>query len=83
MSVLELLLAAFAWCGVGAASPKPATELLDYGLFGTLHVSRPSGDVSRTVLFFSDRDGWNARQDRLASAHAGEGALVVGIYMPT
>jgi len=83
MSVLALLLAAFAWCGIGAASPKPATELLDYGLFGTLHVSRPPGDAARTVLFFSDRDGWNERQDRLASALAGEGAFVVGIDLPT
>ena len=66
-----------------AVTPKPSTELLDYGLFGTLHLSRPSGDASRTVLFFSDRDGWNERQDRLAGALAGEGAFVVGIDLPT
>jgi type IV secretory pathway VirJ component len=107
MSVLHLLLAAFAWVGASvfasvhaptanafrvddttpggesAAAPKAPTELLDYGLFGTLHLSRPAGDASRTVLFFSDRDGWNERQDRLAGALAGEGAFVVGIDLPT
>ncbi len=65
------------------AGSKPSTELLDYGLFGTLHLSRPTGDALRTVLFFSDRDGWNERQDRLAGALAGEGAFVVGIDLPT
>ncbi len=64
------------------AGSKPSTELLDYGLFGTLHLSRPTGDALRTVLFFSDRDGWNERQDRLAGALAGEGAFVVGIDLP-
>jgi type IV secretory pathway VirJ component len=107
MSVLHVLLAAFAWVGAtvfasahapsvnafrvddttpadgSAAAPKPSTELLDYGLFGTLHLARPGGDASRTVLFFSDRDGWNERQDRLAGALAGEGAFVVGIDLPT
>ena len=35
------------------------------------------------MLFFSDRDGWSARQDRLAAALACEGAFVVGIDLPT
>ena len=35
------------------------------------------------MLFFSDRDGWSARQDRLSAALAGEGAFVVGIDLPT
>ena len=105
MSVVHVLLTAFAWLGAGifaavhapamstfrvdapvaagAAAPKPPTELLDYGLFGTLHLSRPAGEASGTVLFFSDRDGWNERQDRLAGALAGEGAFVVGIDLPT
>jgi type IV secretory pathway VirJ component len=82
MSVVQMLLAVLAWLGVSAAPPKPPTELLDYGLFGTLHLSRPHGDPLRTVLFFSDRDGWNERQDRLAGALAGAGAFVVGIDLP-
>jgi type IV secretory pathway VirJ component len=83
MSFVQTLLAVLSWCGLGATPAKAPTELLDYGLFGTLHLSRPAGAASQTVLFFSDRDGWNERQDRLASALAGEGAFVVGIDLST
>ena len=82
MSIVQMLLAALAWCAAGAAPPKPPTELLDYGLFGTLHLSRPSGEASRSEKNSTVRDGWNERQDRLAGALAGEGAFVVGIDLP-
>jgi type IV secretory pathway VirJ component len=65
------------------SSPLPRTGTLDYGLFGALHLTRPSGDAAGTVLFFSDRDGWDLRQDDLAGALAHEGAFVVGIDLPT
>ena len=66
-----------------AAPDKPRTETLDYGLFGPLHLTRPGADTARTVLFFSDGEGWSPRQDRLSAALADEGAFVVGIDLPT
>lgn len=68
---------------VAKPAAKSLTETLDYGLFGTLHLTRPPGDVAQTVLFFSDRDGWSPRQDHLSMALAAEGAFVVGIDLPT
>ena len=62
---------------------RSPAETLDYGLFGTLHLTRPASDTAHTVLFFSDRDGWSTRQDRLSSALASQGAFVVGIDLPT
>ncbi|HVV96184.1 MAG TPA: AcvB/VirJ family lysyl-phosphatidylglycerol hydrolase [Rhodanobacteraceae bacterium] len=69
--------------GTQGPTSQPRTETLDYGLFGALHLTRPSGDAAQTVLFFSDRDGWSLRQDDLAGALAREGAFVVGIDLPT
>ena len=66
-----------------ALGPRPSAAPIHYGLFGPLHLSRPSGAIAaRTVLFFSDRDGWTARQDRLAGALARQGAFVVGVDLP-
>ena len=79
MSLLHALLAVLSFIGAAV----PSTETLDYGLFGTLHLTRPAGDIAHTVLFFSDRDGWSARQDHLSAALAAEGAFVVGIDLPT
>jgi len=53
MSLLHALLAVLSFIGVAASS----TETLDYGLFRTLHLTRPTDDIAHTVLFFSDRDG--------------------------
>ncbi len=58
-------------------------ETLDYGLFGTLHLSRPSTAIGHTALLFSDSSGWTARQDRLSAALADRGAFVVGIDLAT
>ncbi len=78
MSLLALLSVLF---GVFAANASSA-ETLDYGLFGSLHLSRPAGAIAHTVLLFSDRDGWTPRQDGLGDAFAKQGALVVGIDLP-
>lgn len=61
-------------------APQPPT--LAYGLFGPLHLSRPAHDIAHTVLLFSDREGWTARQQTLGDALAGAGAFVVGIDLP-
>lgn len=63
--------------------PHPDSRLLDYGLFGTLHLSRPGTAIGHTALLFSDSGGWTARQDRLSAALAARGAFVVGIDLPT
>lgn len=55
---------------------------VSYGLFGPLHLTRPPAAVARTVLFFSDRDGWTERQTGLAAALGRQGAFVVGIDLP-
>jgi type IV secretory pathway VirJ component len=65
------------------AAAATSTEPLHYGLFGDLHVARPAATAARTLLFISDADGWNAREDAYADALAGSGALVVGVDLPT
>ncbi|MCQ4167244.1 AcvB/VirJ family lysyl-phosphatidylglycerol hydrolase [Tahibacter harae] len=73
-----LLLAAIA----AAAPAAAATSPLHYGLFGDLHLARPAGSAARTLLFLSDADGWDAREDGYAEALAAAGSLVVGIDLP-
>ncbi len=65
------------------AAQTATAETLDYGLFGTLHLNRPSTAIEHTALLFSDSSGWTARQDQLSAALAGQGAFVVGIDLPT
>lgn len=83
MNLLALL-----YAGLSALAPQPSiledvpAPTLDYGLFGTLHLSRPRGDIAHTVLLFSDRDGWTSRQDGIGDALARQGAFVVGIDLP-
>jgi len=80
MTVVSLLMTVFSAL---APAPAPAdAPTLDYGLFGTLHLSRPAGAIAHTVLLFSDRDGWTSRQADLGAALAQNGAFVVGIDLP-
>lgn len=64
------------------AAVPDSPQRVDYGLFGSLHLNRPSGKIARVVLLVSDRDGWTARQDALAAALSLSGAFVVGIDLP-
>ncbi|MEP7043415.1 MAG: AcvB/VirJ family lysyl-phosphatidylglycerol hydrolase [Dokdonella sp.] len=86
LRVLFPLLAGLFAANVSAhGDPPPASasaETLDYGLFGTLHLSRPTGAIVHTVMLLSDHDGWTARQDGLAAALAQQGAFVVGVDLP-
>lgn len=54
-----------------------------YGMFGQLHLARPSGVPSDVILLLSDGDGWNARQQSFAGTLAQRRALVVGIDLPS
>ncbi|MEO7430862.1 MAG: AcvB/VirJ family lysyl-phosphatidylglycerol hydrolase [Dokdonella sp.] len=81
MNVVSLLMSVFS-----ALTPTPVAPVeaptVEYGLFGTLHLSRPAGAIAHTVLLFSDRDGWTARQADLGATLAQNGAFVVGIDLP-
>lgn len=59
-----------------------ATSPLHYGLFGDLHVARPADTATRTLMFVSDANGWDAREDAYADALAAAGTFVVGIDLP-
>ena len=59
-----------------------ASVPVHYGLFGDVHVASPSGEPKRTVIFISDKNGWDARAEMLANALANDGALVFGIDYP-
>ncbi|MEP6882656.1 MAG: AcvB/VirJ family lysyl-phosphatidylglycerol hydrolase [Dokdonella sp.] len=72
-----LALALFACAPVCADDSQPS-----YGMFGQLHVHRPEARVDEVVMLLSDRDGFSARTDGLATALAEGGALVVGIDLP-
>ena len=62
----------------GVAATKP----VHYGLFGNVHVAAPAGDPKRTIVFISDKNGWDARAEALASALGDDGALVLGVDLP-
>ncbi len=64
------------------ASTSAATTPVNYGLFGDVHVAAPQGEPRRTIVFFSDKNGWDARAESLAVALSGDGALVFGIDLP-
>lgn len=62
-------------------SASAITSPLHYGLFGDLHLARPQ-KATRTLMFLSDANGWDAREDAYADALAAAGNLVVGIDLP-
>jgi type IV secretory pathway VirJ component len=66
-------------CGSAAAATSP----VHYGLFGDLHVARPAEAATRTLMFVSDANGWDAREDAYADALAAGGSFVVGIDLPS
>ncbi|MBS0584208.1 MAG: hypothetical protein JSS42_14010 [Proteobacteria bacterium] len=67
---------------IAPAALGAATVPVHYGLFGDVHVAAPSGEPKRTVVFISDKEGWNARAESLATALSSNGALVFGIDYP-
>ncbi|MEO8803064.1 MAG: AcvB/VirJ family lysyl-phosphatidylglycerol hydrolase [Rudaea sp.] len=61
---------------------RAATVAVHFGLFGSVHTAVPAGEVKRTAVLISDRDGWSARSESLAMALADQGTLVFGIDLP-
>ena len=72
----------FALLLLNAAQAEAATKLVHYGLFGNVHVAAPAGEPKRTIVFLSDKNGWDARSEALASALSDDGALVLGVDLP-
>ena len=72
----------FALLLLNATSAAAATKLVHYGLFGNVHVAAPAGEPKRTIVFVSDKNGWDARAEALASALSDDGALVLGVDLP-
>lgn len=64
------------------AAPVAATKLVHYGLFGNVRVAAPAAEPRRTIVFISDKNGWDARAEALASALSDDGALVLGVDLP-
>ena len=67
---------------IASTSVFAATVPVHFGLFGTIHTATPAGDVKRTVVLISDRNGWDARSESLATALSDDGALVFGVDLP-
>jgi len=65
-----------------SARAEAATTVVHYGLFGDVHVASPNSEPKRTIIFISDKDGWSARAESLATALSTDGALVFGIDTP-
>jgi len=72
----------FALLVLAPLSAAAATKLVHYGLFGNVHVAAPAGEPKRTIVFVSDKNGWDARAEALASALSDDGALVLGVDLP-
>lgn len=78
---MKRLAAFFVFVCVFPISATCSTSPLHYGLFGDLHLARPA-TAARTLMFLSDADGWDAREESYADALAADGNLVVGIDLP-
>ena len=73
--------AAFLFCSVLLLNSGIAygAKVVNYGLFGDVHVATPRDEPQRTIVFISDSGGWNARAENLADSLAADGSLVFGI----
>jgi len=67
---------------LAASFAQAASVPVHFGLFGNVHTATPPGQILRAVVLVSDKDGWSARDETLASALADDGALVFGIDLP-
>jgi len=75
----RLVLALAGWLAIGVAD---ADERVHFGMFGDLHLARPSGAADDVVLLVSGSDGWTARMQAMADALAAAGTLAVGVDQP-
>jgi len=77
--------------GIAHGGVAPATavagpgseERIEHGNFGALTIYHPAGKPSSVVLFLSGDDGWTLGVVDMARMLVAQGALVVGIDVPT
>lgn len=55
----------------------------DTGMIPAPRILKPSGEVKAAVVLLSDAAGWGAKENDVASRMTGEGALVIGIDLPS
>ncbi len=68
-----------ALCLVVASSDVLGGEVLRFGRFGELTVTRETADPARAAIVLSGDEGWNARAKSLAESLAAHDALVIGV----
>jgi phosphatidylglycerol lysyltransferase len=66
-----------------ALLPLRPAWALDTGNLGAVHQVDPVGAMRGFVVLFSDARGWTSASDALAASLAREGALVVGVDLPS
>lgn len=66
-----------------ALIPGRSAWALDSGNLGEVHQINPAGAMRGLVVLFSDARGWNSASDGIAAAIAHDGALVVGVDLPS
>ncbi|TCM55133.1 type IV secretory pathway VirJ component [Rhizobium sp. PP-F2F-G48] len=77
LTVLSLL--ATAPCAVLAQDASG----FDTGMIPSPRILKPAGEVKAAVVLVSDAPGWGAKEDGVAARMTGEGALVIGIDLPS
>jgi type IV secretory pathway VirJ component len=55
----------------------------DTGMIPSPRILKPDGDVKAAVVLISDQAGWSGKEDGVAARLKGEGALVIGIDLPS
>ncbi|MCM2476573.1 virulence factor family protein [Rhizobium sp. CG5] len=78
---LSAALLAALWL-LGTSAVAPATELQTASL-PTDRLIRPSGDIAGLVVLLSDAAGWSPAEEAASQALAAEGALVIGVDLPS
>jgi type IV secretory pathway VirJ component len=59
-----------------------ATTPIKFGLFGNVHTIVPNKPFTQAVVLISDKNGWDARAEALATALGDDGVMVLGIDLP-
>jgi type IV secretory pathway VirJ component len=77
-TALAAVLIAALSCGCG-----PREETLSHGRFEKLAVLKPAGLPQNVALLITDHAGWNTDARHLAHTLAREGALVIGVPLPS
>lgn len=63
--------------------PATAPDGLELGMLPTPHIFKPEGAMKANIFLLSDDAGWNAASDKQAADLAKQGALVIGIDLPS